>query len=68
MLPHKRFDFQMGIHGASIVAIKSRLSTACLSNQEVDTAIGQLKAELDALALRMKAAISDEARKPLFGA
>ena len=58
----------MNISGAAIVAAgrdgnRSRLCPGCLSDGEVDGQIQLLKADLDAVAIRMKKAIRE--RKPL---
>ena len=65
------FDFEMNISGAAIVAAgndgnRSRLSSRCLSDGEVDGQIRLLKADLDAVAIRMKKAIREQAKKPIF--
>jgi hypothetical protein len=62
------FDVEMGMGGAVVVGAgrdgdRSRLCSPCLSNGEVDAQIQLLKADLDAVAVRMKEAIRK--RKPL---
>ena len=53
----KYFDYTLTIHGATIVALDERLSTASLSQTEIDTQVSALKADLDRVAKAMKAAI-----------
>jgi len=61
----KAFSFEIDIHGAKVIAAKSFIGNACLSNAEVDGVIAALKADLDALAPKMKAAIKLQAEQPL---
>jgi hypothetical protein len=62
----KVFDFEMdGLHGARIVIRQEPISSACLSDGEIDAQIVMLKDNLDAVAKRMKEAIR-QPKKPLF--
>jgi hypothetical protein len=66
----KVFDFEMGMGGAAVVAAgrdgnRSRLCPGCLSDGEVDAQIQLLKADLDAVAVRMKKAIRGRKSLPL---
>lgn len=59
------FDFEIGIHGAKVVAAKEPLMPACLTDGEIDYNIKLLKADLDAVAVSMKAAVRKQATEPL---
>lgn len=68
MRPHREvFDFEIDFGGASIVVIREPLTSAALSDEEVDWQIEALKNNLDKVAKRMKAAIRKQAIQPLFG-
>jgi hypothetical protein len=51
------FDFDIDIHGARVVPAKTPLMPACLSEGEIDWNIKALKDDLDAVAVKMKAAV-----------
>ena len=51
------FDFEIDIHGARVVVVREPLHGGCLSDNEVDANIAQLKENLDSVAGRMKRAI-----------
>ena len=59
------FDFDINIHGARVVVRQGPLCPGCLSDGEVDGQIRLLKADLDAVAQRMKVAIRKQASQPL---
>lgn len=59
------FDFNINIHGATVVVRQKPLCSGCLSDGEVDAQISLLKDDLDAVAQRMKAAIRKQAAQPL---
>ena len=61
------FDFEIDVNGACVVAGKKRLHSACLSDENVDLEIKALKADLDLVAVKMKAAIKKKRSEPLFG-
>lgn len=61
------FDFDIDIYGARVVIQREPLSPGCLSDNEVDYQIKRLKEDLDAVAKRMKKAIREQAKKPIFG-
>ena len=63
----KFFAFTIDIHGAVIVPARERLSTPSLHGKQIDQQVEALKADLDRVAAEMKAAIIDQAKKPLFG-
>ena len=60
------FDFKISIHGASVVVAKAPLTSAAMSDGEVDWQIAALKNDLDAIAVKMKAAIRAQEKQPLF--
>lgn len=59
------FGFDDGLHGLFVVVEWEPLSPGCVSVQEIDSSIQQLKAELDMVGTRMKAALAT--RKPISG-
>jgi hypothetical protein len=61
----KAFDFDINSHGASVIVSREPLCPRCLSDGEVDANVQQLKANLDAVAKQMKAAIRKQAVQPL---
>jgi hypothetical protein len=62
----KAFDFKIDINGAQVIAAKSFIGNACSSDQSIDDMIACLKNDLDAVAIRMKAAIKKQAFEPLW--
>ncbi len=54
----KVFDYEIDINGASIIVRREPLMGGCHSDGEVDANIQLLKDNLDAVAKRMKVAIS----------
>ncbi|HEX9587767.1 MAG TPA: hypothetical protein VGA15_08480 [Bradyrhizobium sp.] len=61
------FDFEIaGIHGARVVAVKEPLTPGCCDDGEIDANIELLKKDLDAVAVRMKAAVRKQAAQPDF--
>jgi len=67
-MPRPRpFDFQINNHGARIEVTRTPLHSACLTDDEVDNQIDNLKRELDSLAAEMKQAIIKQREKPPFG-
>lgn len=70
------FDFDTDIHGARVIVIhparhpadrrQTPLHPACANDDEVDFHVGVLKDQLDQLAIAMKQAIREQAKKPLF--
>ena len=62
----KFFDYTIDIHGATIIAARDRLSTASLYDKEIDQQVLVLKADLDRVANKMKAAIIKQANTSLF--
>ena len=64
----KVFEYDIDIHGARVVVRQEPLCAGCLSDGEVDANIAFLKNDLDAVAVRMKAAIRRQKAEPLrFG-
>ena len=59
------FDIEESIHGLRIVAKGDGLTTASLHGPEIDAQVARLKAELDAVARKMKAKLK-RPRKSLF--
>jgi hypothetical protein len=57
-----KLDFEDTIHGLGLVAVSRELSAGCLSSTEIDEAVINLKADLDAVASRMKAALKTRSR------
>lgn len=56
------FDFTDTIHGVTIVSASERLSTASLSPKEIDMQVRELRADLDRIAVEMKAAVAGPRR------
>jgi hypothetical protein len=63
----KVFDFDEDASGVSFVVVRQPIASSALSAAEVDIELAQLKADLDAVARRMKAALVKRASRPLFG-
>jgi hypothetical protein len=61
------FDYDIDIHGARVVVVRTPLHAGCTSDGEIDCNIRLLKDDLDAVAKRMKEAIRKQAKEPLFG-
>jgi len=61
------FDFQIGISGAKTEVNGRSLHPDCMSDDEVDYHIADLKSELDRLAIEMKKAITKQRKQSLFG-
>jgi hypothetical protein len=59
------FDYGIDFQGAHVTVRRVPLCAGCLSDEEIDTNIRLLKEDLDAVAKRMKAAIHDQAKKPM---
>jgi hypothetical protein len=62
----RSFDFEIDIHGARMVPTRDPLCPGCLSEGELDAQVKLLKDDLDAVAMRMKRAIREQAKQPLF--
>lgn len=60
----KRFDFKIDIHGAVVIPAGERLSTASLSDAEIDAQILALKNDLDRVANEMKSAARNLQKQP----
>jgi len=60
------FDFEIDINGARVIVVQEPIGSGCLGDGEVDYQIESLKKNLDAVSKRMKAAIREQKRKPLF--
>jgi hypothetical protein len=58
------FDFEIDIHGARVVAARLPLMPACLDDGTIDANIRALKDDLDAVAVKMKAAVRPQAKQP----
>ena len=59
------FDFEIDVHGARVIAVREPIFPACLSGGEIDENIRLLKADLEAVAKRMKAAVLKQASEPV---
>lgn len=60
------WDIEFKLQGAWLYIGEERITTACLSDEEVDNEIAMFKKELDAQAKRMKDVIREGRKKPLF--
>jgi hypothetical protein len=49
-----KFQVEHGVHGARVIARSHQLSSFCLDDDEIDSAIRMLKDDLDACAREMK--------------
>jgi hypothetical protein len=62
----KVFDFDSTSGGVAVVVVRTPLMGGCVTDGEIDTNIKLLKDDLDAVALRMKAALANHRDKPIF--
>jgi len=62
----RKFDYDLTIHGARVLATSDALTAGCLAEGEIDTAIQMLKDDLDAVAKRMKLAVKTHRQSLLF--
>lgn len=60
------FGYDIDIHGARVVVSGLPICNACLSGEEVNAQIRLLKADLDAVARRMKREIRMQKEMPVF--
>ena len=60
------FELHTDINGTRVVAVKSLLHPACMSDGEIEYHINSLKSQLDALVPKMKKAAREQQAKPLF--
>lgn len=63
----EKFDYEMDIHGARVVALTTDLTAGCASEMEIETSIQMLKDDLDAVAELMKKAVQEQRGKSLLG-
>lgn len=61
-----KFYVEHGIHGARVMARSHQLSSNCIADGEIDTAIRMLKGDLDACAKEMKRVVAVNRRGSLF--
>jgi hypothetical protein len=61
-----KFHVEHGIHGAKVMARALQLTSDCIDEGEVDTAIQMLKDDLDACAKEMKGLLRVNSRGALF--
>ena len=61
-----KFYVEHGIHGARVMAHSHQLTSNCLADGEIDTAIQMLKDDLDACAKEMKRLVAVNLRGALF--
>lgn len=61
-----KFYVEHGIHGARVVARSHQLTSNCIADGEIDTAIQALKDDLDACAKEMKRVVEVNRRGSLF--
>ena len=62
----KSFAFKINISGASVIVGREPLTSAAMSDGEVDWQIEALKNDLDTVAKKMKAAIRKQEQQSLF--
>jgi len=62
----RAFDFEIDINGARVTTAQHPLCPGCLSDREVDAQVKLLTDDLEAVAERMKQAIREQAKHPLF--
>jgi hypothetical protein len=62
----KVFEIKTDVNGVRVVINRTPLHSACLSGDEIEHHIQALKSELDDLVPKMKRAIQEQAKKPLF--
>lgn len=60
------FGFEIDIHGARVTSYHRALCAGCTSNGEIDANIRLLKADLDAVAKKMKVALKKQQREPVI--
>jgi hypothetical protein len=60
------FGFECGTSGAAVILVREPITPLCMNDAEVDWNIKLLKENLDAVALKMKKAILEQAKKPDF--
>lgn len=60
------FDFTIDMAGACVISTKDRLSVACLTDGEINHWIAALKSDLDRVAISMKIAVKEQAKKNPF--
>ena len=60
-----RFYIEHDIHGASIMTRSHRLTSGCIADGEIDSAVQLLKDDLDACAREMKRVVKAD-RRSLF--
>ncbi len=60
------FNFDVNSNGGQFQVVRTPIGARCLSDREVDANVQFLKDNLDAVAVRMKRAIREQAKKPLF--
>lgn len=61
-----KFLVEHGVHGARVVTRSHQLTSNCISDDEIDTAIQMVKDDLDACAREMKRLIALNRRGTLF--
>jgi hypothetical protein len=61
-----KFYVEHGVHGARVMAHSHQLTSNCLADGEIDTAIEMLKDDLDACAKEMKRLVAVNLRGALF--
>lgn len=61
-----KFHVEHGIHGARVLARSQQLTSYCVDDSDIDTAIQMLKDDLDACAREMKRLNEVNSRGALF--
>src|SRR6476620_9400512 len=61
-----KFHVEHGIHGAKVMTRTHQLTSDCISNGEIDSAIQMLKDDLDACAREMKRLLEVNRRGAMF--
>jgi hypothetical protein len=61
-----KFHVEHGVHGTRVMARSNQLTSDCIEDSEIDTAIQMLKDDLDACAREMKRLVAVNRRGSLF--
>lgn len=65
-MPLHVFGCECDRRGARAIVVREPIMSSCTSDAEIDVKIRLLKENLDAVALEMKKALRDRAKKPDF--
>ena len=61
-----KFYVEHGVHGARVMARSQMLTSSCIAEGEIETAIQMLKDDLDACAKEMKRLVAIEHQRTAF--